>query len=115
MIYWLSGSLVILVLVTVMLTPESSQSPDVDVEKAANIERAITTGATNNPAQSLNASSEKSQSSGGLTTTDSDTENVGILVDSESSRDDFYGNQIETPICPKCSGGLDDYYSSKLQ
>ena len=95
MIYWLSGSLVILVLVTVMLTPESSQSPDVDVEKAANIERAITTGATNNPAQSLNASSEKSQSSGGLTTTDSDTENVGILVDSESSRDDFYGNQAK--------------------
>jgi hypothetical protein len=93
MIYWLSGSLVILVLVTVMLTPESSQSPDVDVEKAANSERAITTGATNNPAQSLNASSEKSQSSGGLKTTDSDTENVGILVDSESSRDDFYGNQ----------------------
>jgi RND family efflux transporter MFP subunit len=78
-----------------MLTPESSQSPDVDVEKAANIERAITTGATNNPAQSLNASSEKSQSSGGLTTTDSDTENVGILVDSESSRDDFYGNQAK--------------------
>ncbi|MEE9580225.1 MAG: HlyD family efflux transporter periplasmic adaptor subunit [Nitrosomonadaceae bacterium] len=95
MIYWLSGSLVILVLVTVMLTPESSQSPDVDVEKAANIERAITTGATNNPAQSLNASSEKSQSSGGLTTTDSDTENVGILVDSESSRDDIYGNQAK--------------------
>ena len=95
MIYWLSGSLVILVLVTVMLTPESSQSPDVDVEKAANIERAITTGATNNPAQSLNASSEKSRSSGGLTTTDSDTENVGILVDSESSRDDFYGNQAK--------------------
>jgi len=95
MIYWLSGSLVILVLVTVMLTPESSQSPDVDVEKAANSERAITTDATNNPAQSLNASSEKSQSSGGLTTTDSDTENVGILVDSESSRDDFYGNQAK--------------------
>jgi len=95
MIYWLSGSLVILVLVTVMLTPESSQSPDVDVEKAANIERAITTGATNNPAQSLNASSEKSQAGGGLTTTDSDTENVGILVDSESSRDDFYGNQAK--------------------
>ena len=76
MIYWLSGSLVILVLVTVMLTPESSQSPDVDVEKAANSERAITTDATNNQAQSLNASSEKSQSSGGLTTTDSDTKNV---------------------------------------
>ena len=95
MIYWLSGSLVILVLVTVMLTPESSQSPDVDVEKAANSERAITTDATNNPAQSLNASSEKSQSSGGLTTTDSDTENVGILVDSESSRDDIYGNQAK--------------------
>ncbi len=95
MIYWLSGSLVILVLVTVMLTPESSQSPDVDVEKAANIERAITTGATNNPAQSLNASSEKIQADGGLKTTDSDTENVGILVDSESSRDDFYGNQAK--------------------
>ena len=97
MIYWLSGSLVILVLVTIMLTPESSQSPDVDVEKAANSERAITTttDATNNPAQSLNASSEKSQSSGGFTTTDSDTENVGILVDSESSRDDFYGNQAK--------------------
>jgi len=95
MIYWLSGSLVILVLVTVMLTPESSQSPDVDVEKVANSERAITTDATNNPAQSLNASSEKSQSSGGFTTTDSDTENVGILVDSESSRDDIYGNQAK--------------------
>ncbi len=95
MIYWLSGSLVILVLVTVMLTPESSQSPDVDVEKAASSERAITTGATNNQVQSLNASSEKSQAGGGLTTTDSDTENVGILVDSESSRDDIYGNQAK--------------------
>lgn len=101
MIYWLSGSLVVLVLVTVLLTPESTESRNVDAKKATNSEMVKTTGAidatttTNSPAQSIDASSEKSQAGVGLTTTDSDTKNVETLVDSKSDRDDIYGNQAK--------------------
>lgn len=93
MIYWLSGSLVVLVLVTFLLTPESTQSTDVDAKKVVNSKKVITTGVTNNLAQSLNVSSEKSQAGGGLKTTDFDTKNVETLVDSKSVKDNIYGNQ----------------------
>jgi len=93
MIYWLSGSLVVLILVTFLLTPESTQSTDVDAKRVVNSKKVITTGVTNNLAQSLNASSEKSQAGGGLKTTDFDTKNVGTLVDSKSVKDNIHGNQ----------------------
>ena len=101
MIYWLSGSLVILILVTVLLTPESTKSLDVNADKATNSEivKTIvvtdTKTVTNSPAQSINASSEKSQTGVGLTTTDSDTKNAENLVNSKSDRDDVYGNQTK--------------------
>jgi len=93
MIYWLSGSLVVLVLVTFLLKPESTQSTDVDAKKVVNSKKVITTGVTNNLAQSLNESSEKNQAGGGLKTTDFDTKNVGTLVDSKSVKDNIYRNQ----------------------
>ncbi|MEE8618146.1 MAG: HlyD family efflux transporter periplasmic adaptor subunit [Nitrosomonadaceae bacterium] len=93
MIYWLSGSLVVLVLVTFLLKPESTQSTDVDAKKVVNSKKVITTGVTNNLAQSLNESSEKNQAEGGLKTTDFDTKNVGTLVDSKSVKDNIYRNQ----------------------
>ncbi|NOQ49764.1 MAG: hypothetical protein GQ553_03780 [Nitrosomonadaceae bacterium] len=57
MIYWLSGSLAILILVTVLLTPESTESTEVDADKATNGKVGKTTVATdtkavtNSPAQ----------------------------------------------------------------
>jgi len=93
MIYWLSGSLVVLVLVTFLLTPESTQSTDVNAKRVVNGKKVITTGVTNNLAQILNASSEKSQAGGGLKTASFNTKNVGTLVDSKSVKDNIYGNQ----------------------
>lgn len=101
MIYWLSGSLAILILVTVLLTPESTESTEVDAEKATNSKVVKTTVATdtkavtNSPAQSINVSSEKSQTGVGLKTTGSDTKNAETLVDSNSDRDDIYENQVK--------------------
>ncbi len=95
MIYWLTGSLVVLVLVTFLFKPESTQSTDVDVKKVVNSKKVITTSDTNNLAQSLNASLEKSQAGGGLKTTDSDTINEGTLVGSKFVGDNIYGNRAK--------------------
>jgi len=101
MIYWLSGSLAILILVTILLSPESTESTEVDADKATNGKVVKTTVATdtkavtNSPAQSINVSSEKSQTGVGLKTTGSDTKNAETLVDSNSDRDDIYENQVK--------------------
>jgi len=40
----------------------------------------------------------------------------GLLTECTDTEtdEDFGGNQVEVPICPKCCGGLDDYYPSEL-
>lgn len=93
MIYWLSGSLAILVLVTILLAGGSSESPDVETEISVKNERAITTGTTNSLIQPTNTASEESQVGGNIKTTDPDTKNVETLVESESASDDIHENQ----------------------
>ena len=41
----------------------------------------------------------------------------GLLSDADidTEWDEFKMQEIPYPICPKCGGGLDDYYPSSLQ
>ena len=89
MIYWLSGSLVILVLVTVLLTPESNKSIEPGTEASVASEKTIVADITSSSVQSTYSVSEESHTDGNDKTTDSDTKNVGALVDPESA-----GNNI---------------------
>ena len=45
-----------------------------------------------------------------------DCEWSGLLSEcyATETEEDFVGNQVEVPICPKCEGGLDNYYPSSL-
>ena len=89
MIYWLSGSLVILVLVTVLLTPESNKSIEPGTEASVASEKTIAADITSSSVQSTYSVSEESHTDGNDKTTDSDTKNVGALVGPESA-----GNNI---------------------
>ena len=95
MIYWLSGSLVILVLVTVLLTPESNKEQNAAVEETANSEAVKTTNATSNPIQSLNITTAGKQIDKSSVTADSNTNNLTALVDSKSDNNDIYGDQVQ--------------------
>ena len=93
MIYWLSGSLVILVLVTVLLTPESNKSIEPGTEASAASEKTIAADITSNSVQSTNSVSEESRTNVNDKTTDSDTKSVGALVGPESAGNDIYESQ----------------------
>ncbi len=95
MIYWLSGSLVILVLVTVLLTPESNITQKAAVEKTVNSEVVKTTNAANNPIQSQNITTAKKQVDKSVITAGSNTDNLTALVDSKSNNNDIYEDQVK--------------------
>lgn len=95
MIYWLSGSLVILVLVTVLLTPESNITHNEAVEKTANSEVVKTTNAANDPIQSQNITTVEKQVDKSVITADSNTDNLTALVDSKSNNNNIYGDQVK--------------------
>jgi membrane fusion protein (multidrug efflux system) len=93
MIYWLSGSLVILVLVTVLLTPESNKSIEPGTEASVASEKTIAADITSSSVQSTYSVSEESHTDGDDKTTDYDTKNVGALVEPESAGNDIYESQ----------------------
>ena len=93
MIYWLSGSLVILVLVTVLLTPESNKSVEPGTEASVASEKTIAADITSSSVQSTYSVSEESRINGNDKTTDSDTKSVGALVGPESAGNDIYESQ----------------------
>lgn len=97
MIYWLSGSLVILVLVTVLLTPESNESPKSGTATSSvTSEKTLATGSLVQPAHSI---SEESHTDGDDKTTGYDAKNVGTLVEPDSESNDIPERQeTETNI-----------------
>lgn len=95
MIYWLSGSLAILVLATVLLTPESKSTKNAAVEETASSEVVKTTDATNNSIQSQNITTAEKQVDISVKTADSNTNNLTALVNSESNNDDIYRDQVK--------------------
>jgi membrane fusion protein (multidrug efflux system) len=86
MIYWLSGSLVILVLVTVLLTPESNKSVEPGTATSVASEKTIAADITSSSVQSTYSVSEESHTNGNDKTTDSDTKSV-------SAGNDIYESQ----------------------
>ena len=97
MIYWLSGSLVVLVLVTVLLTPESNESPKSDTEISVTSEKTLSTDVTNNSVKSTSLVPEESHIDGGGDdkATGYDTKNVGTLIKSKPAGNDFSEGQGE--------------------
>ena len=93
MIYWLSGSLVILVLVTVLLTPEAKEASVPGTEASVASEKPIAADITSSSAQSTYSVSEESCINGNDKTTDSDTKSVGALVGPESAGNDIHESQ----------------------
>jgi hypothetical protein len=93
MIYWLSGSLIILVLVTVLLTPESNKSREPGTEVSVASEKTLAADITSSSVQPTYLVSEETRTNGDNKTTDSDTKSVGVLVEPESAGNDIYESQ----------------------
>ena len=93
MIYWLSGSLVILVIVTVLLTPELSESPKPGIATSVTNEKTLATDITSGSVQPTYSVAEDSITDGDNKTTDYDTRSVGALVEPESASNDTYERQ----------------------
>jgi RND family efflux transporter MFP subunit len=93
MIYWLSGSLIILVLVTVLLTPESNELSEPGTATSVTSEETLATDVTNSSVQPTYSVSEKSHTDGDDKTTGYDTKSVGALVEPESASNDVYEKQ----------------------
>lgn len=95
MIYWLGGSLVILVLVTVLLTPESNVSPEPGTATSVTSEETLATDVTSSSVQPTYSVSEESHTDGDDKTTDYDTKNVGALIEPESARNNISESQVK--------------------
>ena len=95
MIYWLSGSLVILVLVTVLLTPESNESSKPGTVASVISEETVTADATSSSVQPTYSAPEESPTEGGDQTTNNGTKNVGAIVKPEFASNDISENQGE--------------------
>jgi membrane fusion protein (multidrug efflux system) len=93
MIYWLSGSLVILVLVTVLLTPESNKSVEPGTATSVASEETLATDVTSSSVQPAYSVSEESRTNGENKTTDSGATSVGALVGPESAGNDISESQ----------------------
>jgi len=88
MIYWLSGSLVILVLVTVLLTSESTVSTEPGIAAFVTSEGAIIKDVAGSSVQPTYSVSEEIHSNGDDKTKGHDTKDIGVLV--ESAGNDIY-------------------------
>ena len=96
MIYWLSGSLVILVLVTVLLTPESNVSPESGTATSVTTSKeTLAVDVTGNSVQPTHSVSEERNTDGDDKTTNFDTKVVGVPVDSKSDSNNFPESQEE--------------------
>ena len=93
MIYWLSGSLVILVLVTVLLTPESSELLKPATVASVTSEKIVTPDVTSSSVQPTHSTLEGSRTKADDQTTDNSNKNMGALVESQFTRNDISQDQ----------------------
>ena len=94
MIYWLSGSLVILVLVTVLLTPESRVSPESGAATSVTTSKeTLTTDDTGSSVQQTHSVPEERNTDRDDNTTNYDTKIKGAIIDSESDSNNIYEAQ----------------------
>jgi len=92
MIYWLSGSLVILVLVTVLLTPESNETSKPGTVASVISEETVTADATSSSVQPTYSVPEVSPTEGGDQTTNNGTKSVEAIVKPEFASNNFSEN-----------------------
>jgi len=107
MIYWLSGSLVILVLVTVLLTPESNESPEPGTATSVTNEKDLATDVASSLVQPAYSVSEESHTDGDDKITGYDTKSVGALVEPESASNNISGSQGKETETERNVGGAE--------